>query len=205
MSDELTPLPSLPPGMPSPRALTEALTEQLGQHITAARKARGEVHAAEDTFPLVRSMVASHELLADYARSFTTAAKIVTQELESELLDAAGEQDGIPAGGVTVADIEGDIRLTPHFDTEYDIELSTLIAVVISDAIDQVGPANSEAAASDAVETLLSLGSFTPQVSKVKAYAKQLARREQDKAASVVSGTVRKKQTYRGVKAKRKE
>jgi hypothetical protein len=66
-----------------------------------------------------------------------------------------------------------------------------------------VGVAVAEAIV-DALSNVGQLGKFEPQVSKVRAYAKDLARNGEDRAASIVAAAITTKTTYNGVKVERK-
>lgn len=66
-----------------------------------------------------------------------------------------------------------------------------------------VGVAIAEAVAA-ALISIDQLGKFEPQVSKVRAYAKDLARNGEDRAASIVAAAITTKTTYNGVKVERK-
>lgn len=192
---------ALPANLPSPKTLGQMLTEAIGNHVAAARAERGEVHAPEDTYGLIRGLHATDELMGDYARAFTAARSMVRDELESELMDATGEQDGMPMGNLTVPDKDGDIALTRDTSNAYDIDLGSLRAVIVA----LVGEVEGSAESADlAIGQLLALGTFTPQVSKVKEFARVLSRGDDDKLASVATGAIRKTTKYRGVKAVRK-
>lgn len=197
--------------MPSPHNLRLVLEDELTRRIQAMREERGEVQLPEDTFPLVRALAASEELLADYSAAFRKAVSTVRQELEQELIEAQGEQDGQPNGGMTVPDPRGDVRLSLDTSNDYDIDLDALRNAVCAMASSSPPLAtlgmdvNARAAIADyAVRLMLELGKFDPQVSKVRSFAAELSRNGDDSLAATVTSAIRKTSRYKGVKTTRK-
>lgn len=203
-SNEVTPavLPGL--NIPSPHRLRVTIEEELSRLIREARAERGEVQLPEETYPLVRALVASHELLSDYASAFKKAASTAQQEVESELLDAVGEQEGQPVSGMTVPDARGDIRVSLDTANEYDIDMDALRNVVCLVVGELHGNGGAESA-DLALSMLLSMGSFTPQVSKVRAFAQDTSRKGEDGLAATITSAIRKVTRYKGVKTARKK
>lgn len=208
--------------MPSPRTIAAVLKDQLNAAVLGERRRRGQVVSEEDTFPMQRSLAKVVETCGEYARAFQTAGKEAKAVAEEELIDAVGEQDGMPLSGLLVPDAEGDVRISLDTSNDYDIDLESLISASVFLTLetnrDQVeGLTECEAepetkaqldVLADLLDTamrgLISLGSFKPQVSKVKAFKAELARLpEADGVASTV--VVRKKVNYRGVKIERKQ
>lgn len=194
------------PGLnfPSPHRLRVSVEQELLRLVSEARTERGEVQLPEETYALVRSLVASGELFQDYVNAFKKAASTVNQELETELVEAMGEQDGQPNGGMTVPDERGDIRLALDTANVYDIDVEALrsaICLVVQELHDDSGAE----AADLAISMLLTMGSFTPQVSKVKAFAADVSRKGEDWLAATITSAIRKRTQYRGVKPNRKK
>jgi hypothetical protein len=204
----LIPLSHMTLQLPDPQILRRKLTDALESEFARARAAQGEILVPEDTFDLQRKLAAAHEILTGYARAFADAGKRVASMQEEQLVDAVGEQAGVPNQGLTVPDAAGDVRLSLDFATARDFDLDQLIAVVVLDEVrrwvsDPEG--EPEELAEAAIRRFLGLGKFEPQVTKVKAYAKAVARAGADDLASVVSGAVRDRPpTYKGVKFERK-
>lgn len=224
MSDNELILPAQVSALPTPREVGQALKLALEERVVAARLARGDVHAPEDVNPLSRALLGTAEILADYGRAFNSAAAFAKRELGEELLNAVGEQDGIPLGNHTVPDVAGDIKLTRDNVNVHDIDLDPLIAAAAFDALTESSGTEPVQRAdqgdsdytieyenwmagvmTQAVYRLLTMGTFTAQVSKVRAYSADLARRGYDSVASTVSGAVRTTAEFRGVKVERKK
>lgn len=207
MTNELQPFAEGVRGLPDPTDLRKALRAAVDRAYLASVTARGEVTRPEDTFDVQRSLAAVRELFTDYARVFSDMRKLIGQLQEEQLIDAVGEQAGVPNQPITVPDPEGDVRLGLQLDKVYSFDTEQLITVVAT----QIGGQAESTAARDAglamsaIRTFLSLGKFEPQVTKVKGYAAELARDGHDDLASVVSGTIRDFTTYKGIKFERKE
>jgi hypothetical protein len=229
-SKELAPLPESVENLPEPREFARLLRERLEAEIIRVREERGEVHQAEDVYQLSRGLSRYIEIAGEYKRAFDGTAKIAKQELENELIDAVGEQDGTPTGGLTVPDLDGtDIKLALDQANSYDIDASVLRSALaarilesgaVQENVEQLAVSaavHDDEEASGKLDNYLAevitlaleeyeqLGAFSPQVSKVRAFAKDLAGRGADSLASLVSAAIRKTQTYRGVKVSREE
>lgn len=199
--------------MPSPRDLAKALEHSLAEHVAHLRRARGDVHLPSDVFELVRSLTKSYEILKDYELAFSKAVKIVKEEMEEELCEAMGDQDGVPNGGMTVPDLEGDVRISVDSPNSYSFDVEQLIVVsveaasaVTQESFPQLEFGREERHfALNAIHTLLAMGDFKPQVSKLKAVSMDLSRWGKDDLAGVLDSAVNKKTAYRGVKFERKE
>lgn len=235
MSDPGTELAVLPDEvrLPSPRDFARLLREHLDAEILRVRTERGEVTAPEDTHALVRSLQGFSEVAHEYARGWTGAAKIATQELEEELLAGVGEQDGIANGSMSVPDHDGTtIRVTQKTANDYDIDenalfpaLAEVIMMTTEIAVDLENACLAAALAAPedrplataernaviaralilAMTELPRVGTFTPQVTKTRALAAELGRLGDDKLASTVTQAIRKTVVPKGVKAERKE
>ena len=208
--------------LPAARELGEALQRGVNETIARMRTERGTVTAAEDVFETVRWVQGISERLTDYGRAFAGAAKLAESYAEEELIEAVREQDGIPLANLTVPDAEGDIRLTRYAPNEHAIDAETLKAVVAARALERTRGSEPEqgdtqsdadyateyeewmaAVMIGAMDDLLALGVFAPGVTKVKAYAKEVARSGDDKLAAAVSGAVSSTSRYKSTKIER--
>lgn len=219
--------------LPSPKEFGEQLRRRLAEDIAARRAVRGSVLAEADTFGLVRDLQRYREQTQDYARALSGAGQVAAQEMEEELLSVPGkESDGLPTGPMTVPDTDGtDIKFTLNAPNEHTIDGDAVlpaVAAVIMDEhdlldgvlqiatqhlldIDSAGETRSQleallgAALIDAQVRATSLGTFSLQVSKVKAFAKLLASRGDDTLSAVVSAAITTKKVIKGVTIKREE
>lgn len=205
-------------GLREPTELGREVRQQLQEAYArryAEREAQGGVQTAEDTFAMQRSLAGVRELFEGYARVFKEGAKLTGQLQQEELVEAVGEQKGKPNQGMTVPSSEGDIVLKLDHTNSHDIDVDQLVAVLALEAMDRLGqstgvptPAHLEehlvAMVTFVCEVMASWGSFAPQVSKVRAYAAELARAGQDKRAAQVTGAIVTTKTYKGVGFERK-
>lgn len=227
-------LPDSVRALPAPPEFAKLLRDWLEKQIIDARQARGDVTSSEDVFDLVRSLQKTREVLGDYARSLTTTANIAGQEIEEELKNAVGEQEGIPNSGLTVPDLDGtDIKISLDMPGTHTIDKDEVLPAVAAEVLYQfdavtgvanlgvavalapdeheqaVAKANLEAFLADmlvhGMNASHALGSFGLQVSKVKAFAKTLAGRGEDALASVVSKAIRTTKDFRSIKVTRAE
>lgn len=209
----LIPLSDMTLQLPDPQVLRNRLTDTLESEFARARAAQGEVAVPEDTFALQRKLAAAHELLTGYARAFTAAGKRVSGMQEEQLIDAVGEQDHVPNQGLTIPDPAGDVRLSLDMTKFRSFDLDQLIGVVVAQVcaaalavpFEEIEEEGLEGVVEAGIRTVLELGKFEPQVTKVVAYAKTVARSGADDLSSVVSGAVRTRTEYRGVKFERKQ
>jgi hypothetical protein len=204
------------------------LRAKLADMIAHARAGR-IVTCPEDVNPLVRSLAAAADRLTDYGRVFTSAGKYARDELQEELREAVGEQDGIPAGNLTVPDLDGtNIKITRDTANNYTIDRDALYAAVAAQVLEAMGGLerilrvtdqdheNPNAFADEmetvaagvlieAMQQIVELGAFEPQISKVRAYALELAGMGADGIAASITSTITKKVDYRGIKYERVE
>jgi hypothetical protein len=214
--------------LPGPRVLGALLLGGIEANVAGMRAtiaAGGGVVAREDVFELQRWLQSTRELLAEYQRVLGGVGKHIGGIVEEVLVDAVGEQDGVPMDGMTVPDRDGDIKITRdmarthHIDADLVFpvlaaEVGTIHAPAVLNATDttpgmpateqlsNVATALAEAIL-DALGRLGEVGKFEPQVSKVKTYAKTVARNGDDRAASILSESIRTTASYRGVTVKR--
>lgn len=208
------------PSLPAPHDLVGMLRARLEEVVSNARHGRGEVHTPEDTFEMQRGLAGVIEGLTDYARAFQKIAKEAKGYVEDELIEAVGEQDGIPMAGLRVPDTDGttvligrDMANTYTFDSE-----ALFGAVAWQVVMTKRGEGSPRGKYSETVDEwvidllveamrlLVSLGRFEPQITKVKAFTADLARLEGGPTiASTVTSTTRKKPVYKGVKIEREQ
>jgi hypothetical protein len=227
LGNELEPVPSVLSGMPEPAEFARTLRAAIDQGVQARREERGEVTQIEDTFALQRMLAGSLEKCADFENAFATARKLLAQYQEEELILGVGEQNGQPNQGTTIPSPLGDIRLsldkknTHHIDEDQVRsaitghlvgEGETGLAATVTDIVNGDHPVILPEAlenllvqvVNQAMDVLTSCGSYKAQVTKVRAYAKDLARGGDDKLSAVVAGTIRTTSEYLGVKTTRK-
>jgi hypothetical protein len=229
-SYQLEPVPTVLSGMPEPGQFKDTLLLAINTGYAELVDARGEVVSREDTFDVQRRLANSLEKCSAFAAAFTAATKLLKQYVEEELVLAVGEQDGIPVGPLKVPDALGDVSISLDQTHTYDIDVETLFSAVaatvstpgvenaghdLAETVTAIvegdharGPADLPdvlaQAMIDAQRKLTTCGKFTPQVSKVRAYAAEIARQGSDPLAAVVSAAITKTTEHKGVKITRK-
>lgn len=208
-------------------AVRQHLIDRLRAEAATVRETRGTVVVPEDTYDLVRRLVAAEEVLRQWSQAFLDAAKEAVALSEEEALTAMGGYPGVeeaPSGSLFVPDGEGQrIAVTPDWkpgESTWDVD--TLAAWVAERVVDdEARPDGSELGAEptpvwtngeavslcrDAIDKLLRLGRFTPAAAKVEAERKRLAGLQRDSDAAVLRQvrTVGPRQ-YKGVKITREE
>ena len=209
---EWSQVPALVEGIKyEPSVLKRELVRRI-QEAYAALTADRQVHVPEDTYAMQRRLGTTRDQFTGYMAAFQDAVKLLGQLMEEELVEAVGEQDGIPMQGLTVPDAEGDIQLTLDISKVYSIDLDQILAVIedqVYDFCEKSGEAENlgliPGVANQAMNQLLALGKFELQVSKVRAYAATLARAGLDTEASIVTGAISERTPYKGVKFERKD
>lgn len=202
--------------MPAPRTVVAVLRENLHQLVTEARATRGEVHAPEDTYALIRSLMAVREGAADYEFAFTTIRKEVDGFIQDDLELAVGEQDGVPNSGMKVPDVDGtDIQVDRDTRNQYDFDGHALAAAVTFSILTRnadmfvdgvIGEDSAAELLIDAMDCLISMGRFQPQVTKVRAFTDDVARMTGGAPiASTARSAVSKSTQFRGIKVERKQ
>lgn len=204
-----------PESMPAPHDLVGMLRRNLEALVTAARQERGDVLLPEDTYGVVRAVARVHEGLTDYANAFRTITKEADGYIQDELELAVGEQDGVPNSGMTVPDVDGtDLCISLNQPNEYDFDLVALFTAVTFQAVEALVEFEDDRTDRDTVIGLLmvalgkltELGRFTPQVTKVKAFAAELARLDGGaRVASAVTSTIKKRPQFKGIKVERRQ
>jgi hypothetical protein len=223
---QLEPLPEVLIGMVEPQDLKRRILQAVQEGYQALTEARGPVGVREDTFDVQRRLGSAGESLKGYAEAFTAGARMVATLQEEELVEAVGEQEGVPREGITVPDAGGDLLIAPRYENEYQGDLDQLVAVVAADVMtgpngrpvadfvravvegDERTPEELEdilhSIVMGALNRLILTGKFTPQVSKVKTYAAGLSRNGRDDLAAVARTSLTKTSVYKGVTTTRK-
>lgn len=212
--------------LPAPREFGAMLQARLDDEIMRMRTERGDVIDETTIYPLVRGLVATTETLGEYGRALAAVATSAEQEIAEELMAIPGnEQDGTPMHAVTVPDLDGtDIRLginktTKRTFTAEAITSAATAAAVPQDAVERLSALGVAAAlgedvqaevfdvlvrvAEAAVERVLAVGNWTPQVTKLNAFAKEMAGGGDDQLASVIKSAIHEKRVYQGIKIER--
>lgn len=200
----------IPRDMPSPVEFKRELVDRINTAYYGLLAERGEVHTPEDTFAMQRRLGAERDRFSGYQDAFKAGAALLKELQEEELVLAVGEQDGIPNGGLTIPDAEGDIRISLDAPKSYSIDIDQLVAVLVG-VLQDNAPEDHDTeyaiqyAVTETVRALRGWGKVEPQVSKVRAWAATLARAGRDKDASVVSGAISESTPYKGVRFERKK
>jgi hypothetical protein len=191
--------------MPATPSVLAQMREHLETVIREERAARGAVHTVEDVYPVVNRLASVIDGLDDYVHAFKVIRAEAVGFIGDELELAVGEQDGVPSQGLKVPAPDGttvDIALDVTAG-KYSFDLDALITAVAIEVGGDDETGGAVYVATMAMRTLLKLGSFTPQVTKVKAFKNELARTD-PKVASTVTWT-RADDTFKGVKVKREQ
>lgn len=215
MADEMNELATLTAGMLQPPELKRELKARLQAAYAARFTERGGVHRPEDVYDMVRRLAGVKELFEGYRDAFKDTAALAGTLMAEELVEAVGEQDGVPNQGLSVPDAAGDIRLKLDKSTEHSIDLDQLLKVLMVEASDRMTeltgvrtPPHMEEHLHSLIvfvfEVIQSWGKVTVQVSKVRAYGKELARRGQDDRAAQVNGAIVTTSEFKGVGFERK-
>ena len=223
---QLEPLPAVLTGMIEPQGLKRRILAAVQEGYATLSAARGDVTVPEDTFPAQRALATAGETLKGYAEAFTAGARMVTTLQEEELVEAVGEDAGVPREGLTIPDAEGDLRIAPKYENEWQGDVEQLVALVATEALtgpngrpvadfvravvegDERDPDELEdilhSLVVGSLRRLIKAGKFSPQVSKVKTYAAELSRAGRDDLAAVARSSLTKVSVYKGVTSTRK-
>lgn len=192
--------------MPATPSVLRQMRDHLSNVVRQARAERGEVHTPEDVFPVVNRLADVIDSLDDYAHAFRTVRAEAVGFIGDELELAVGEQDGIPASGLKVPAPDGttvDVALDVT-SGKYSFDLDALIKVALVSALVAGDlPADAMDGADQVIRTVLGMGSFSPQVTKVQAFKDEVARTD-PKMASTITWT-RADNVFKGVKIKREQ
>lgn len=211
MGDELIIAPGV---LPEAHDLIGLMRLRLESLVAEERARRGEVLAPEDTYEALRRLASLHEGLTGYARAFQTIAKEVLGYVQDDLESAVGEQDGIPVSGLDVPDPDG-TTVRVHVDLTsqgYTFDLDALLTAVAAETLAWLDRSEDGEEVVDppvilrhALDLLLTLGKFEPQVSKVRAFAQEVARHDPKAASTVTRGIRKRNPRFGGVKLERKQ
>jgi hypothetical protein len=212
--------------LPTPAEVRTALLAAVQEGYAAEFAMRGTVTAPEDVHPLVRRLMDVSERAAAYAAAFDAGRKLADTLIAEELVEAVGEQDGVPLAGLSVPDDDGDIAVTLNAPNSHTFDVPQLVSAValcdlegpgwtMADQVravvegdqghpDDLGPMLFDLVTT-AMHRLIALGTFTPQITKVKGLAAQLSKAGDTQLAAVVSGTISTTSKFKGVTTKRKD
>jgi hypothetical protein len=222
VSDDLVTLETLAGTLPDPvefrRRALQAARDGYARAIDGQ-----QVLTVEDTFEVQRDLARTRELAKQYSATFGAVDKELATFQRDQL-------ERLPAGQMTdslmIPDVEGDLRVQLDQANSYSFDEGQLLGVI---AAEQCGPAadrlielvenastaeEQQAAVSDmlavlvvaAVERVAQLGKLGLQVTKVRAYADQLARNGDTALSGVVRDSIIKStETKPGAKFTRKE
>lgn len=197
-------------GLPDPTELKRQLTEQLTEHVRRIREERGPVTQPADTFDLVRRLTTVRERLGDYSRAFTGVADSAKGCLEEELFEAVSEQDGIPTAPLNVPTAGGDITIRADTSNSHDIDMSQVIACLSLQVFEEWTAGGREPydivdfGQAVAERALDFVGAAKPKVSKVRAFASELARAGRDDLSAIAASAIVTRRVYNGIKVERK-
>lgn len=197
-------------GLPDPQALKRVVKERIQQAYTDLHAARGEVLKPEDTYDLHRRLQATREQMDAYARGFKDVSTLIGQLQEEELVEAVGEQDGIPMSGLTIPTAGGDIVVAPAFKRVNDIEPQAVQTAIVNGVTESWIEAIEHAAVhsadkleenlremlQQALTALIGTGKWEPQVTKLKATAGEWARAGHDDLAGALMKAHKIRQKY---------
>lgn len=211
MTNELDRLLSteLVDGLPDPQALKQVVKERIQQAYADLHAARGEVLQPEDTYDLHRRLQATREQMGGYERGFKEVGALIGQLQQEELVEAVGEQDGVPLSGLTIPTAGGDIVVAPSFKRVNDIEPEAVQTAIVNGVVEAwMEPIEHAAVHStetleeslrelvqQALTVLIGTGKWEPQISKLRATAQEWARSGHDDLAGrlMAAHTVRQK------------
>jgi len=207
-------------GLPDPLVLQRVVKERIQAAYAELHQARGEVLKPEDTYDLHRRLQATVEQMEGYARGFAAVVKLIRELQQEELVEAVGEQDGVPLSGLTIPTAGGDIVVTPSFKRVNDIDPDAVTTAIVNGVTDawmepiehaavhstETLEENLREMLAQALAALVGTGKWEPQVSKLKATAAQWARAGRDDMAGRLMAAHEVRQKYQDrVEVTRKE
>lgn len=197
-------------GLPDPTELKRVVKQRIQEAYAELYKLRGEVLQPEDTYDLHRRLQATREQMESYQRGFGEVAKLIGDLQQEELLEAVGEQDGVPLSGMTIPTAGGDIVVKPSFKRVNDIDPDQVRTAIVNGVTDAwMEPI--EHAAVHSTETLeenlremlaqglaalVGTGKWEPQVSRLKATAAEWSRAGNDSMAAKLLAAHKIRQEY---------
>jgi hypothetical protein len=209
--------------LPSTPSLLKLLKLGLASVLT---EIKAEINTPEDSFAGQRRLVKIAEDAKSYGRAFTTFERNeVRPAMEELLVDAVGEQDGVPTSGITVPDVDGtNIKIGIDTENNYEVDrdalMSALAFALMTERRDRLGQMFAAEFAGNgdeseqilaevlvqAMESITAQGAFKPQITKVRATAKLLARLPGgDKIAATVTGAIKKTVKFKGITVDREQ
>jgi hypothetical protein len=208
--------------VPATQDLARLLKLGLLQVVAEERDGK-TFETPEDVFAAVRRLGTMEETAKSYGRAFTGFSGEVRKEIAEFLVDAVGEQDGVPTSGLTVPDADGtDLKVSRDTKNEYDIDRDSLKSALAFSIMKQYDNMIAEMfraefdGRGDDAQTMLAevlteamqmyadQGKYEPQVTKVTATAKLLARLPGgDKISAIVMGAIKKRTIFKGVTVER--
>jgi hypothetical protein len=221
MSDDPMSLETLASRLPDPAEFRRQALRAVREQYAAAVEGR-EVHTPEDTFDVQRQLARTRELAKQYASTFSAVDKELATFQRDQL-------EALPTGveRLAVPDADGDLVVQLDQSHTYTFDEGQLLAAVaasllgdavLSELISAVEDAPSPDKQADGladrvavlliamVETVAAMGQLKMQVTKVRAFADQLARNGDTALAGVVRATILKStETKPGAKFTRKE
>lgn len=224
MTDELpAELEAVTRGLPTHHELAQALRDGVNATIARLERERPQTGQREDLFPTARWMQSTAERMDDYARAFSSGAATVRQYAEDILLQAVGEQDGVPLeNSLRVPDADGDIKFTAKVDAVREFDLGTLFASLAAVIIEDSRGTEPEQEAGEAEPAYLEryegwmaellvqamsdatgLAAYKPRITDVRKLIASLARSGKDGLSAQVRGAIEERRRLNGVKMER--
>lgn len=212
--------------LPTTSNLRTVLREGLDAVQAAEYAARGgaEVEKPEDAYALIRRYGAMAETGTDYMRAFADFVKEIKVRSGEQLSIMYGEQDGVPNADASVPDLDGTtIKVQREHENKYSFDLDSVISGAtahmladpeVNEALAEMfqaefrGDVETSVASlswvlAEAVKRVLATGKFEPQVTKVKALAKNAAAVGDDALSSTVTGAIKKTTRLKGIRVER--
>lgn len=225
MTDEraqLEPLPSIFEKIPDATSLRKQMLNAIDGGYNQLVRARGDVTRPEDTYEVQRRLAGAVDTLTEFESAFKAGRVALNSYQKEEFELALGDREVQPRESMTVPDADGDLRVGADTSNVYAIDADALMSVAVASTMgsltswvedivngdDEVPPDQLEGVLVEsminAMRALVACGKFEPQVSKVRAYADQLARQGDDGLSAAVNSTINKTVKLKGVKVERK-
>lgn len=222
MTDQLVTLETVVGSLPDPVEFRRRAMQAARDGYAAAIEGR-EVYTIEDTFEVQRQLARTRELAKQFASTFTA----VDKELAAFQRDQLEALPGAVQSTVKVPDAQGDLTVQLDQTNTYTFDEGQLLGAIAAALLSDQVIGNLISAVEDsptvaeqgneladlvailliaAVETAAGMGQLKMQVTKVRAFADQLARNGDTALSAVVSGSIIKStETKPGAKFTRKE
>lgn len=210
---------------PTHEELATALRAGVNATIKRMEIERPRTGNREDVYPTARWMQATAERMDNYARAFASGAATVRQYAEDVMLEAVGEQNGVPLEDtLRVPDRDGDIKLTAKTETQREFDLGTLFAslaaMIIEDSrgtepVQRAGQTDEEYLVEyegwmaelliQAMTDATGLAAYKPRITDVKRLIGDLSRGGKDSLAAQVRGAIDERRKLKGVTIEREK